>query len=541
MRSVTQEKRREEILAPFASRLRLMVSDPSAAPTKSLTIGSQTLALETWERMTLARAVAGRAGGPEWAPLLVDGTALQVKVLTELDELARGGMPAATMSLIRHQLMLDAAIGLALSRESQQAVDRLVLGGKLDEAKKLSAFRTKLSHTIKSIRGKLSNEAMAEAEQLSAEMSAPEKTPPRPAGTPPGSSAPPRPVPSGFSLPEVDPSRFAQTDEQAEARRLELLRPFIAQLELLQSKAGDGASSFERNRGAASLELNEWEENVLERVLSGTAGEAQRWPALILQGVAFQDKYRCAVEQLDDPSGLDEETRERTERQLVLGAALGLALTEELQRAMDDLVADNRLEEAKRLSAFRNRLIHSLKALRNRMGNGAFDVARELSAEAVVHRNDQTVSAPVPQQFFDRSEDFGDDRPAARPRAVRAAEETSDRTKPLVLVLGLLLVIWAVFILPRLTREKLPELLAQDVPQLPAVQQVVSRPPSMFVTVDRKLWDELPRAERRLFVDKLGKTASKAEYTGVHVKADDGSTVAQWLRDTGVTVFDLSD
>lgn len=514
-----------------------MLSSPTGSPPSSLKVGSEKLPLGAWESSVLTRVVDGNGGQPEWAPLLLESVALRAKFRAELDELAHGGDSAATTMIHRH-FTVDAAIGLALLRDTQQAVDEMILGGKLDLAKKLSAFRAKLSGTVKQIRARLNAESFAEAEKLSAEMrtadrAAPRSAEPDPAAT--GDDAVPEP---GLALPEVDRSRFAKTDEQADARRMEILRPHIAQLELLKSSAGSNPVPFENNAGAASLGLDDWEKTVLDRVLSGTAGEAQRWPALMLQGVALQDSYCCSVEHLDGAEALDADDRGRIESRLVVDAAMGLALGEELQRVVNDLVADNRLEEAKRLSSFRNRLNRCVSAARERVGPEAFDVACDLSAEMVVRRDGDSVSAPVLQRLFDESQEF-DGRAAAVPLA--KAEAVPDRSRPLALVLGLLLVVWAVFILPRLTEEKLPELLAQDVPQSPALLEVVSAPPSMFVTVDQHMWKELPRADRRLFVDQLGQTASKASYTGVQVRSDEGQTVAQWLKETGVTVFDLSE
>jgi hypothetical protein len=106
------------------------------------------------------------------------------------------------------------------------------------------------------------------------------------------------------------------------------------------------------------------------------------------------------------------------------------------------------------------------------------------------------------------------------------------------MLLGLALVVWGVFVLPKLTREALPTLTLQDVAPRAEIRHVVAKPPSLFVELNGERWRALPRAARMELVEDVGRVAASAGYHGARFRLEDGRTAAQWLEQRGGTLTD---
>lgn len=325
-------------------------------------------------------------------------------------------------------------------------------------------------------------------------------------------------------------SHVAEADNPVR-HRYAVLAPYLERVELVRS-----------GKLNASLELDSWESRVVDIALGESCeaevGDADDWPSLVVEGIAFMDKAAEDMSLLETSEAIPAETVTTLHARLMTDGAIGLALMEELQRAVDTLVVMGRIDDAKKLTGFRNRIGHPVSRIKETVGPVAHQAAERLATRMVpdqqalrrvVAKPDARVARPAQQTFARRAS------ASAQPaRAEMSFEKTPNRTKPMLMILGVLIIVWAVFILPLLNRPELPILTQEQIPESEAIRAVAARPPSLFVELDARAWNRMSDAERRQLIADVGQVAQASGYTGALFREADGSSRAQWLKQRGV-------
>jgi len=514
---------RRRALSTYLDQLPSSGTTEGATAPPFLRAGAEGLALDDWETAALERALrAGARVENDWSALVLESVVVQGKYRDEIERLEAGeNLSKAEALRLTNELITDAAIGLALVGETQKAVAAMTLQGLEDDATRLRGFLRKLSESVSVIRERLDPEQSDHAEQLARQMAA--DPAPAPAARPPA----PREIPS-----------VATREGGPAERRRSMLAAQWKRLGELARAAGSGFP-VERHPGATALKLDPWEVRALCAGLGPQLPADRPWCGVLAECVAWQARYLGDVAPLksaERPSvGQLEEIRER----LTEDTTVGLALLEELQRAIDGSIRDSKFDEAKRLSAFRNKLGQPMKFLRDRIGLEAFAAAERAAAELVAPLQESKIrrARPAPEQPAEPQPAY---EMFTRDVAVApyvAAEVRPSQTRPLLLVLGVVVAIWAAFIAPRLFTQHLPVLKSYEMPASPAFLEVAARPPSLFIKVKAGVWDEMTPEEREKVVAAVGEQASAAGYTGAHFRSTDGTTVAQWLVKGGVRLY----
>jgi hypothetical protein len=287
--------------------------------------------------------------------------------------------------------------------------------------------------------------------------------------------------------------------------------------------------------GEHQLSLDPWERSVLQDYRDGKLGIEHLWAPLLAEGLAFQMKCLHQVEQLARISDLFEQGNpDLTERQLeqceqmINTAAIGLAVLQDIQTAIDQAIVEGELEPAKNLVGFRNRSEQSINLLKQFLGEEGFLRAQNKSETMVT-------------TYEDDQDPFADVAPEAAPELVTPILATNASPKNLkgfyLTVLCLSALAWAVFILPNLRPEPLPQLGLAEFKELPAIQAVMARPPSLFVTLNDSSWQALTEPEKLYLLKRTGSFAMAAGYSGAQFRNQAGVPVGQWLKKTGVKLF----
>lgn len=476
-----------------------------------LRAGASALALDAWETSILEKALnRSPSGQSDWASLLLESVVVRGKYEDELRSLRSADSLSETeIAQLENELINDAAVGLALVRETTKAIASMNIVGQKDDARRLSGFLHKLGASVAEIRDRIGPDGYSHAEKLSREMLANAVT----AGTP------------GTKKHAAGPGNGAEHTPQpgnAERKRRTLLTAHLAQLDLLMATEGQEAA-LENHAGARGLKLDAWEKAALSTALSAHPGN-RRWIGLIAECVAFQSKYLAER----DAPGANAEIQQTT------NTALGLALVEELQREINGAIRESKSDDAKRLSGFRNKLSRTVNLLRDQIDPQILKTAEAAAQNLVSPIADVEPREEDPSEPAEAAKAHTTfRRETAAPRYVAADVEQS-RARPLAIVLAIVLGLWGVFVAPRYLTKKIPTLKQHEMPASPAFLEMTARPPSLFVQVQGGVWSEMTDRERTEFVQAFADRADAAGYTGAQFRSTEGHTVAQWLSETGI-------
>ena len=312
-------------------------------------------------------------------------------------------------------------------------------------------------------------------------------------------------------------------------RRRETLALHLEQLEETHR------SGVDLQEALAGLELDAWE---LEQLALSLSGESIFWRDLVPEGVAFRNKCQTDIGWGPGVQQLSVEELDDFREILIMDATVGFALLEETQRAVNQLIRDGEMGIAKRLSGFRNKIAKSVNDVKNIIGDKGY-------AEA--SRNGEQLVAPEKRATWTKRQ--APERSAPMPprgtRAVRIEYRDGNseisgpkHTKPLLMVLGLAVVVWGVFVLPKLQIETVPMLDMNDLAPAAEIRYVDAKPPSLFVELDSRGWRALDETQRLALIDDVGKTASAAGYNGAHFRLENGQTAGRWLKEGGSRLVD---
>lgn len=288
------------------------------------------------------------------------------------------------------------------------------------------------------------------------------------------------------------------------------------------------------------IELDDWEWSTLAEGLGrkdlaeSDEGRIADWPQRLAEGVAFQARYLTHISRLQDGPAPAPSELNSFRRELITDVALGLALQEELQQDIHNLVAVGALDDAKKLTGFRHKIGQGIGRLKDVVGEAGFEQAEAKGAAMVraIPRQARTHHA------LDHLEE-PDERPT-QARWERSYGRVSGfvltprrRIKPLLLLLAASLLLWGT--VQHVLRQEAgpPPVPAADFSHIAGVHRVDVRPPSLFVTVEALAWRERSEPERLALVDDVAQIAAKNGYQGVHFRTTAGLAVAQWMAKSG--------
>jgi len=312
-------------------------------------------------------------------------------------------------------------------------------------------------------------------------------------------------------------------------RRRDILSLYLEQLAESHKTGGDLREAFD------GIELDTWELEQLGRGLDGSIS----WRALVAEGVAFRNKLATDLGWISNEHEMSAADATDLRRLLVTDTSLGIALLAETQLAVNQLILAGGIEEAKRLTSFRNKIGQTLNDLRDRVGDAGYSVAETLSEGLITPSAEASwTEREGPAPFAATRPTAATSTPATGRVVFKESAPARSHLKPMLMLLGLLIAVWGVFILPRLTTKPLPQLTMQEVSPRSEIRHVVSRPPSLYVKLDTPGWKSLTKAERLALVDDVGRTATAAGYHGAQFTLENGRTAAQWLKERGSILID---
>ncbi len=155
-----------ETLATFARNM------ADKARPSSIALGPHTLSVDPWEWDAVAEwARSPREDG--WRFLLVEGLALEARCVSDMERATGGEATTAEgWESVCGDLHFDAILGFKLMAAIQAAVERMVLHGRIDQAKKLTQFRHRMAEAVSSTGSFLGEAKLREAETLASVVSA---------------------------------------------------------------------------------------------------------------------------------------------------------------------------------------------------------------------------------------------------------------------------------------------------------------------------------------------------------------------------------
>jgi hypothetical protein len=330
---------------------------------------------------------------------------------------------------------------------------------------------------------------------------------------------------SGHSESESAVAPVKQPIEQV-AKRRKALAMHIDQLEEIHRAGTDLEEAL------AGIELDAWE---LDQLSSGLSGEPSLWGDLVVESVAFQNKCQTDLGWGPDVQQLSVAELNDFREILITDASLGIALLNETQRAINQLISNGEMDVVKKLTGFRNKLSQCVNELKSTIGEKGFDEATSISEgmvvpEALASWTEREARTAKPRQQQKILKPAGD-RVVFKEK--KQATPGKSHTKPLMMLLGLAVVVWGVFILPKLNVKTVQTLSLSDVSPRSEIRYVVAKPPSLYVELDTQAWGALSGAERLSLIEDVGKTAAAAGYNGAHFKLENGKTAGQWLKEHG--------
>lgn len=344
--------------------------------------------------------------------------------------------------------------------------------------------------------------------------------------------------------------------------RDEFLAPFVEPIAAaIEHHAEDSESGLVVAFDGRELEIDSWSRQVVAEVLDATDGtrlSAYRIvEALALRAKIHEDLQRCKIlasvaspgadfeAALVPDAGDEEREAERAQRapdhlqeELTRDAALGLAILAEIQKVIDATVVSGNIQLAKSLTGFRPPFHHAVNDVRELLNEHESSLATQMSETLVRTPEDIELPRVRRKKKRRRKDNFAEFEDGAREvveEAPKVEKPSSSRrrTRAMVFLFVALVGIWGALLVPRLLKERLPELEARDFGYRGIVQKVIARPPSLYVTIDTQSWDRLSERERVQMVEDFAFDLSKAGYSGARFATPNGHTVARWLKARG--------
>ncbi len=319
-------------------------------------------------------------------------------------------------------------------------------------------------------------------------------------------------------------------------KRAALLRPYMDRLGGLERHRDAEGKATTIHVGARSFRIDPWER---ERILAHLGeDEAGSWESLLVEGAALQT--RTLVD-------LDSAEPDTDASQLVLDTAIGLKMMEDAQGVINRMILSGQMEEARQLTRFRNKIGQVLQDLKQAIGENqvaeaeaiaGIQPAQRLPEETELPGSDEPastedVTSGVLNDLADNLEQAASAGAVDPTRAPRRS-----KARPAVWALTVSLVaLGAVSLLTREAPTVIEPLQPVAFTATPEITYAQCVPPSILARVDNRAWLEMGDEGRYRLVENASRIASVAGYTGVLLSDNQGTVLAQWLRDEGIRIL----
>lgn len=351
------------------------------------------------------------------------------------------------------------------------------------------------------------------------------------------------------------------TTVAASVRRRRYLGTYFDELAAFARNPGQNSRPASIPIGTLSLPVESWEwEGLLAWARSS---REDGWQCLLAEGLALE--ARCTADMARAGAGAPTATAEGLEAacsDLQFDAVLGFKLMEEIQRAVEKMIIQGRMDQAKKLTQFRHRINEGASAIGKFIGEAALREAETLASAAhevspttnarQEDAYDEAISGANLEALLDLEERLRKKAEQDEARVMEGSARKMVAVEPepelesrvswrlvLVSMLAVLTLVWFFVVAwPAKTRVALRAFTAADFATLPAIHDVMARPPSLFVTLDEEQWRALSDDARREMIDKVAQRIEPAGYTGAEFSGTIGGTLAQWLKLGGVRLND---
>ncbi len=561
----------------------------------NLRFGDRSFALSPWEWRIVRRVMCdGEEPDAVWQGPFCSGIALELAILLAGQTLKRSD--ANPVALKRAAWEAETVLGLAkgVMDELQQALNALVASGDLDQAKRLTAFRSRLGAALQAARVALAPPEPEAAPHQAAPVPAPAPGQPPAAaasatategptptpGPAPGTAPPaapptsaPQPSHAGETqaapaapAPAVPPPETAESPAEAPAAAPNpAVVPYLERAAAFLVERGGADQTTVIPVGARTLKLQTWQRQVLRSAIESGAPTAS-WQLPVAEATALHLGLLLDLESLDQTEA-GAESRPALEASLQATAGLAEGYLELLRNDSNLAVSQGDVNLAKKFTACRTGLQETLReiyrlvdrpaavpppaaAARAASPAPAGPAATPVVAEATGQRASASGLAPLepaaegasadqPQEEDELTEEEVRSATVVARSIARGRKLAKKRRRQYILlgVLGAVALAWFFIFLFSKPPVTFRPLAMADFQGMPVIQQVVARPPSLYIVVAPQRWQALSASERESTVARIGQTLAGAGYSGAVLKRPDGVVVATWLRSTGVKVL----
>lgn len=322
---------------------------------------------------------------------------------------------------------------------------------------------------------------------------------------------------------------------QGVAMRAQALAQYLSQVRSPTVTPGPAASIV------AKLRSEPW---ILSQLTQGAAAvdaELASPPELVAHGCALLAKCHSDMGSLKASPDLDRTTLYTYQAELMLDVAVGTALLREMQPAVEKAVAAGDLTEARGFTNLGHQLRNGVASAQQALSEAGRRDAEKLADEMTEQPREQApTTGALDQVAWKIAEDYerGKHETLRRIQAITQVRLPS-RTELLVATLVCSFLLWVgIAKLPRVL-DKPPQLIKVGDFSGTSVQEVVARPPSLYVTLDSSHWDSAdPAARESILAELVSVPLVDDDYRGALIKTSAGLPLAVWTRKSGIRVLE---
>ncbi len=126
--------------------------------------------MEAWEWQAMVEWARSSDGDPgrSWKTLIVEGFALQSRTMADVERYLGPGAPESQRAAAGADLETDAVLAFQMLGELQRNIERMVVRGQMEQAKRLTQFRRRLNECTAAVGRLLGDDVVREAEGTAA-------------------------------------------------------------------------------------------------------------------------------------------------------------------------------------------------------------------------------------------------------------------------------------------------------------------------------------------------------------------------------------
>lgn len=317
-------------------------------------------------------------------------------------------------------------------------------------------------------------------------------------------------------------------------QRFNMLGPYLESLR--STEPGRFQGPMLATLDGEEIVVDEWALGQLEQFLraSEDSGETEQ---LVADSIALLTKYASDLKR----SGLAADSRSfsnpATEAELMLDAAIGMALVKQIQAVIDRLLQEGSIQEARPLSRFHHTLRHAAFDARNRINTAQHGRLDDLTTDLAAAVGHEEAAEPAQEDHPDASRKKRvRTQTQIRPARARILIQPSKKPSKLPNLTEILILLVVIAFAVRFGGEKLqPEpVVLHPAPTAKAISAIDSkwnfefRYPAVFATVESANWDDLDPVERHALLLRVSQLVGTHGYSGLFLTSTDGTPLAQW-------------